>query len=419
MSKDANAVEVMPLMPGPRPLPTEQPHDNDTPEQALWDEVTREMGAALPPGPPGEGTVPPAIVIGQTLGKCLLIERLGRGGSCCVYRALHQTLNVPVAVKVLQVDACELRHRDHDHLRSEARLLARLNHPNIVRILDFEDDAAFPYLVLECVEGPSLVELIHQSGRLRSDRARAIIAQVAGGLAAIWKIGAVHRDVKPGNILLARDGTAKIADLGQAVLLADGTATTANGSAGHPDQVAGTAAYMAPEQFLAPASVDHRADVYALGATFYQAITGRMPFEGRSRMEVLLKHAQEAPVPPHQLVADVDPALSDIILMMLAKDPDNRFQDSEELLAALGNRPAEPAVDAAPAPIPSHASEPARHEQMAEQPQPGGKLRKSRWFGSRPGPGTPIPLERPFAGNGPWLDFLRGTLTANEPAHTA
>lgn len=424
MSKDANFVEVVPSAPESSSLPRFQARETDTPVPALWDEVTCELDVANPspaPNPADESAARPSTVIGQMLGKCLLIERLGRGGSCSVYRALHQTLNIPVAVKVLQLESGEPRCRDQEQLQTEARLLARLNHPNIVRILDYQDDAASPYLVLECVEGPSLVELIQQSGRLGCDRAREIIAQVASGLAAIWDLGAVHRDVKPGNILLARNGTAKIADLGQAVLLADEAALITRGTALLPEQVAGTAAYMAPEQFLAPASVDHRSDMYALGATFYQAVTGRMPFEGRSRMEVLLKHAQEAPVPPNQLVAGVEPALSEIILTMLAKDPDNRFQDSDELLAALSDCSSKSAAVAAQAPTPPPVeplpSAQAKEKSPTKKTTAAQTLRRQRMIDPRSGATSKTKIE-PRTAHSQWLSFLRGTLTAPSDAQT-
>lgn len=275
------------------------------------------------------------VAVGDRLGKCLLTEALGRGGSCAVFRALHQGLNIAVAVKVLQPEGGEFPRRAYEQLRSEARLLAQLNHPHIVRALDFEDDPALPYLVLEIVEGPSLSDVIMQSGRLSFERACQVIGDIVEALAALWVLGAVHRDVKPGNILLTRAGAARLADLGTAVLLPDPETTTVANVETLDEEVAGTAAYLAPEQFLAPATVDHRADVYALGATFYEAVTGRLPFEGRSRAELLMKHAREQPAPPHQLVPELGAKVSEIILTMMAKDPDDRYQSAPELREAL------------------------------------------------------------------------------------
>jgi serine/threonine protein kinase len=272
------------------------------------------------------------LAVGDTVGRCLLTEPLGRGSSSAVFRALHQGLNVSVAVKVLQFDAGVAPHHAYEQLRTEARLLAQLSHPHIVRVLDFEEDPAQPYLVLEMIEGPSLSELIRQSGRLSLERTCEVIGQTADGLAAVWELGAVHRDVKPGNILLTRGGAAKLADLGTAVLLED--LASGDELEATTDPVSGTAAYLAPEQFLAPSTVDRRADIYALGATFYEAVTGRRPFDGRSRADVMIKHAKDKPIPPHELVPELGPRISEVLLTMLAKDPDDRYQNVEELRQA-------------------------------------------------------------------------------------
>jgi hypothetical protein len=280
------------------------------------------------------GRNPRSLQIGSVLGKCLLTELLGQGGSGMVFRALHQGLNIPVAVKVLQRDALERDPRVYERLKAEARLLAQLNHPAVVRVLDFEDDAAFPYLVLEYVEGFTLSDLIHQSGSIRPHRAVRIVMQVAEGLAAARKIGIVHRDVKPANVLLTRDGHAKVADLGLAVVV-DGLSRYSLGVGSAHDEAAGTVAYMSPEQFSAENGLDHRADIYSLGATFYHAITGQPPFTGGTHLEIMLKHAQEMPVPPHLVVREITPSCSAVILKMMSKDPAQRYPSYDELLPAL------------------------------------------------------------------------------------
>jgi len=359
---------------------------------------------------------------GDLIGRCLLIEPLGRGGSCAVFRALHQGLNLPVAIKVLQFEASMAPHQAYEQLRTEARLLAQLDHPHIIRILDFEEDPLQPYLVLEMVEGPTLSELIRQSGRLSLDRASEVIGQVVEALAALWALGAVHRDVKPGNIFLTRCGTAKLADFGTAMLVEQ-----AAGEADTGDVVAGTAAYLAPEQFLAPSVVDHRADIYALGATFYEAVTGRMPFEGSSRADLLMKHAKDNPVPPHEVLPALGPRVSDVILTMLAKDPDERYQDADELRQALawllGKEPAEPVVHAvatgptavetetvstATEPVPvevpvEETAPPRRRADLAAEAQP---RRRPFWKALLPDLGA-----RP-AGNEEWLQLVRRSLNA-------
>jgi len=315
---------------------------------------------------------PPALEIGSTLGKCLLTELLGQGGCGMVFRALHRGLNISVAVKVIQKQLLGSDPLVYQRLRGEARMLAQLNHPHIVRVLDFEEDASLPYVVMELVEGLSLAELIEQSGCLRLYKAVRTIGQVAQGLAAAQRFGIVHRDVKPANILLARDGTAKLADLGLAVAAAGRSPAQCLGVGEAHGELAGTVAYMAPEQFASPAAVDYRSDIYALGATFYHALTGRVPFTGATPMEVMIKHVEESPPPPHSLSPEASEPVTDLILRMMAKKPADRFQSYDEILAALiqlttraaqatdGNRPT---------------------AELLSSPTQANQLRSSRWKG--------------------------------------
>jgi WD40 repeat protein len=275
------------------------------------------------------------LKVGCLLGKCLLTQQLGKGTSGVVFQALHTELQIPVAVKVLPRQSLDHDGTIYRQFKTEAEILGRLNHPNVIRLLEFHDDAEFPYLVLEFVEGLTLAELIQQSGRLRLDRAARIIGQTAEGLASARKLGVVHRDVKPGNILLARNGKAKLADLGLAVMIGGRPRSRDVDLASL--RMAGTAAYVSPEQALNAPVIDHRSDIYSLGATFYHALTGQFPFVGRSCREVMLKHIAEAPVPPHELVPDLDGGVSAIVLKMMAKDPAERYQEYEEFLAALAS----------------------------------------------------------------------------------
>jgi serine/threonine protein kinase len=270
------------------------------------------------------------IEVGQTLGRCLLTEQIGQGATGLVFRAWHQTLNIPVAVKLLQLD-CRNNDFVRRQFRTEARLLAQLNHPHVVRIWDFEDAAEQPYLVMEYVEGLTLADLIEQSGRLRLDRAVRIILHVAEALAAGQQLGIVHRDVKPANILLSRDGTAKLADLGLAMFASESSSPPA----ANQGSVAGTVAYMAPEQAVNAGTIDHRADQYALGGTFYQMLTGRLPFVSRSRMEMILKHANDLPEAPSRIVAELPPQVDHVVARMMAKRPAERYGNYAELIAAL------------------------------------------------------------------------------------
>lgn len=273
--------------------------------------------------------------IGEQYGKYLLTEEVARGGTAVVFRALNRSLNSTVAIKVLKMDREEGLNQDQarmlESLRHEAQLLARFNHPNLVRVYDLDEEATFPFLVLEYVDGLSLYDILAHVGRLRVDRAIRIITSVVEGLSAAYrKMGLVHRDIKPGNILLAREGCVKLADLGLAMT----TDTWTSNSSLNSSVLAGTAAYMAPEMCTS-GEVDLRSDIYSLGATFYHAIVGEMPFKGKNRMEVMLKHTKEMPVPPHQVVSGLHSSASEVILKMMAKNPMDRFQDYEELLEEL------------------------------------------------------------------------------------
>jgi tRNA A-37 threonylcarbamoyl transferase component Bud32 len=269
--------------------------------------------------------------VGDVLGKCRLMRLLGEGAYGQVYYGHHQSLNVAVAVKLLQ-PALFNDPAVHLQLRNEAQVLARLNHPHVVRVWDFEDDPTCPYLILEYVEGLNLAELIEQSGRVAPGRAVRMLREIARGLAAAWKLGIIHRDLKPANILLTRDGQAKLADLGLAVVI--GTPGLA-GNDGPQAAPVGTAAYVAPEQCFAPETVDQRSDIYSLGATFYHAVTGKMPFTGPSVRAVMLMHATEEVVPPHDIVPSIGESLATVLLKMMAKKQSERFQDYTELLQAL------------------------------------------------------------------------------------
>jgi tRNA A-37 threonylcarbamoyl transferase component Bud32 len=292
------------------------------PFSRLW--KGREAGRAPAPAPAARDGNP--LAAGSVVGRCLLLRPLGEGAYGRVFHAHHQTLNIQVALKLLQPSLFE-DPRVHEQLRHEAQLLARLNHPNVVRVWDFEDDPARPYIVMEYVEGPSLADLIGQCGRLAPDRVVQLLRQAARGLNAAWKLGIVHRDLKPANVLLTRGGEAKLADLGLAVVVGPGGVGRT--------EAAGTPLYAAPELCSAPGTVDQRSDLYSLGATFYHALTGAAPFAGSSVAEVMLRHATDSPAPPHERVPGLPPGLSAVILRLLAKDPDYRYQDYEELLTAL------------------------------------------------------------------------------------
>lgn len=265
--------------------------------------------------------------VGSMLGKYLLTEWIGQGANGVVFRALHPTLQIPVAVKVLQPIANGSGRAGQ--LKAEARLLAMVNHPNVVRLYDFEADAAYPFLVLENVNGPNLAELIEHCGRLQPARAIRLMSQLADGLAAAHRHGIVHRDIKPANVLFTRTGEVKLTDMGLAAVV--GTASHVTESPISTDARVGTANYIAPEIIGSSCRPDERCDIYSLGATLYHALTGRPPFQADSTWEVIEKHMHGTPPNPGDVVPELKPDLCDLVVRMMAKDPSRRPTSIEAL----------------------------------------------------------------------------------------
>ena len=210
-----------------------------------------------------------------------ILELLGRGGMGYVYRARQRKLDREVAVKVVAAEA-ERQDQFAQRFAREAQVLARLSHPNLVSIHDYGQDGPLGWLVMEYVDGSSLRDLIH-AGKLEPSEALALIPKICDALQYAHDQGVVHRDVKPANILVGRDGVVKIADFGLAKLIGIPSAlVTLTGSR----EVLGTFRYMAPEQLERPLEVDHRADIYSLGVVFYEMLTGEIPmgrFDPRRR----------------------------------------------------------------------------------------------------------------------------------------
>ncbi|WP_328880927.1 serine/threonine-protein kinase [Streptomyces sp. NBC_00299] len=250
-------------------------------------------------------------------GRYRLSESIGRGGMGEVWRAYDETLGRPVAVKLLLPQDTDPTATSR--FRLEAQTAARIAHPNVVGVRDFGEHENRLFLVMELVQGDSLARVAAQFGALPAERVARIAAEAAAGLAAAHRQGIVHRDIKPGNLLLDADGTLKIGDFGIARFLDDpGAALTATG------QIVGTSLYLAPERALGkpagPAS-----DVYALGCVLYQLLTGRPPFHADTAVAILHQHLDAVPVPPRELgVPGLPPAFESYLLGLLAKDPEHR-----------------------------------------------------------------------------------------------
>jgi serine/threonine-protein kinase len=252
---------------------------------------------------------PPGV--GDVVGRYRLLETIGAGAVGVVYRAVAEPDGTVVAVKVLrrELAGSDLYRRRFDH---EIRVARSLRHRNLVQVLDSGESSGLPYLVARFVPGRSLRESLVAESPLPLPRVLQVSADVAAGLGTLHRKGLVHRDVKPGNILLTEDGTALLTDFG----LAKGEALTLLTDPGQP---VGTPQYLAPELIDGSADASPASDVYALGCVVYECLGGRPPFTG-STLEVAMAHLSDEPGP----IEGIPGALSDAMLMALAKDPAER-----------------------------------------------------------------------------------------------
>lgn len=260
------------------------------------------------------------------LGQYTVLDEIGRGGMGQVFRAEHAMMGREVAIKVLP--RAKSTPEYEAAFRREIRMLARLDHENLVRALDAGHDAKVYYLVTELVPGVDLRRQVLKYGPLDAIAAASVITQAARGLAYAHEQGLVHRDIKPGNLLVTQDGRVKVLDLG----LAGSTLDPETVSTG---RVVGTMDYMAPEQIRAPDAVGPAADVYSLGCTLYFVLSGQVPFPGGTRKEKAQRQLNEPPVPLGQLVPHVDPELRRVVAAMMHKAAEERIGSAAEVIQRL------------------------------------------------------------------------------------
>ena len=270
---------------------------------------------------------------------------LGRGGMAEVHRGRDLRLGREVAVKVLRGDLA----RDPSsqvRFRREAQAAASLNHPAIVAVYDTGEDrtatGATPYIVMEYVEGETLRDLLRREGRLSPERAMSLTADICAALDFSHRNGIVHRDVKPGNVMITPQGTVKVMDFGIARAVSDSAATMTSTAA-----VIGTAQYLSPEQARGE-GVDARSDVYSAGCLLYELVTGTPPFTGDSPVAVAYQHVREDPRTPSSINPAIPPALDAILLKAMSKNPANRYQSAADMRADLLRAVAGQRVEATP-----------------------------------------------------------------------
>ena len=263
-----------------------------------------------------------------------IVGKIGTGGMADVYKAMDHKLNRFVAVKVLKPEFRE----DTTFIkkfRSEAQAAAGLTHPNIVNVFDVGDDGGVYYIVMELIEGITLKEYISKKGKLSIKEATSIAIQVSMGLEAAHSHGIVHRDVKPQNIIISTDGKVKVTDFGIARAASSNTISS---------NVMGSVHYSSPEQVRGGYS-DEKSDIYSLGITLYEMVTGRVPFDGDTTVAIAIKHLQEEMVPPSVYTPDLPYSLEQIILKWTQKSVDRRYSRMEDVIADLKHSLIDPQGD--------------------------------------------------------------------------
>jgi len=263
----------------------------------------------------------------ERIGHYRIVSELGRGGMGVVYKAHEESLNRFVAIKVLGSHVAEDPSYVQRFVR-EAQSAARLNHPNIVQIYSISEDDGQHFFVMEYVSGTSLQQIIKTEGKIDITRAETIVLQAAAGLQAAHEQGIIHRDIKPANLMIDNRGLVKIADFGLALPMGATARLTATG------MVMGSPGYLSPEQ-CKNEGVDHRTDIYSLGVTLFEALTGRIPFEADSPLALIRQIVDVEPPDVCQLNPEVSDATRAILSRMMAKDPADRYADCSQLIADL------------------------------------------------------------------------------------
>jgi serine/threonine-protein kinase len=275
-------------------------------------------------GAPAEET--PTRSLHRHLGERYeLLSELGRGAMGVVFKAHDQKLDEIVAIKMIKPGSVD--EESLERLKSELKLARRITHPNVLRTYDFGDAGGASYLSMEFVGGMTLRELLDRRGKLPYGAALRIARQLCAGLEAVHEVGVLHRDIKPGNVMLEHRGNAKLMDFGISAPARSQESTASS-------DLSGTPHYMAPEQ-IQGGQPDQRTDIYSLGIVFEELFTGGLPFSGESGMEIAVARVHRAPTPPSHFWSDIPEELERIILRCMAFNPDERYPDAASLGADL------------------------------------------------------------------------------------
>jgi serine/threonine protein kinase/tetratricopeptide (TPR) repeat protein len=255
-----------------------------------------------------------------------VIEELGKGGMGKVYRVFDKTIKEEVALKLINPEIAGAE-RTIERFSNELKLARKIAHRNVCRMFDLDEEKGTHFITMEYVPGESLKSMIGMMGQLSAAQAILLAKQVCEGLAEAHRLGVVHRDLKTSNIIIDKEGNARIMDFGIARSLKEKGITGAGVMIGTPE-------YMSPEQVEAE-EVDKRSDIYSLGIILYEMVTGKLPFEGETALSIALKHKTETPLEPKQFNAQIPEDLNRVIIKCIEKDREKRYQETEELLAEL------------------------------------------------------------------------------------
>ena len=269
------------------------------------------------------------LLTGRTklnLGPYIITDWIGQGGMGQVFKAVHEMLGRESAIKVLPLH--KSTPESIENFRREIRAQAKLDHTHLVRAYDAGEDGNVHYLVVEYVPGTDLRRLVRSKGKLSVQQGANIIKQSAEALGHAHNQGLIHRDIKPGNILVTPNGTAKLSDLGLAFYLHDN-------SDPRKGKIVGTADYLSPEQIKTPLNITHVSDIYSLGCTLYYAVTGKVPFPGGTPKSKAQRHLEETPWHPRRFNEEVSDDFVDLIGDMMEKDPRERIQSAMEVAERL------------------------------------------------------------------------------------
>jgi len=268
-----------------------------------------------------------------TLGSYQILDAIGKGGMGYVFKGEHVLLGRTEAIKVLPKD--KTNPAAIASFCHEIRALARLDHPNLVRLTYADKDGETYFLVTEYVPGTNLRRLVRNHGPLSSQSAAMIISQAAEGLLHAHQQGLVHRDVKPGNLMVTPEGLTKLTDLGLAAFSSEEATTEPSSSPRQRHPIVGTPDYLAPEVIISPGEVRPISDIYSLGCTLYYAVTGKVPFPGGDTSTKLRRHLEEMPLAPQRLNPELDDTLVEVLADMMRKAPSERMPDAAQVIERL------------------------------------------------------------------------------------